>query len=158
MKPIELARQCADRLVAHDTASRALGIAVEIPAAGEAVARMVVAATMINGFGVCHGGYLFTLADTAFAFACNAYGRVTVAAGASIDFLRPAHVGDRLEARAVEQHRGRSQGIYDVIVCNQDGRRVAVFRGRAQATDRPLPGEAETALNDTNQIENAGKT
>jgi acyl-CoA thioesterase len=145
MKPVELARQCADRMVTHDAASRALGIAIEIPAAGEAIARMEVATTMINGFGVCHGGYLFTLADTAFAFACNAYGRVAVAAGASIDFLRPAHVGDRLEARAVEQHRGRSQGIYDVIVHNQEGRRVAVFRGRAQVTDRSLPGDAPTA-------------
>jgi acyl-CoA thioesterase len=155
---IELARQYADRMVAHDAASRALGIAIEIPAAGEAVARMEVVGTMINGFGVCHGGYLFTLADTAFAFACNAYGRVAVAAGASIEFLRPVEVGERLEAHAVEQHRGRTRGIYDVTIRDQDGRRVALFRGRAQATDRPLPADAVSPENDTDQIENAEKT
>lgn len=141
MNAIELARHCADRMLAHDEASRALGIEIEIPAPGEAIARCEVTAAMINGFGVCHGGYLFTLADSAFAFACNAYGRVTVAAGASIDFLRPVHAGDRLEAVAGERHRGRRQGIYDVVVRNRAGDTVALFRGRAQATDRPLPGD-----------------
>lgn len=142
MTDLELARQCADRMYAHDEASRALGIEIEIPAPGEAVARFRVTPAMVNGFGVCHGGYLFTLADTAFAFACNAYGPVTVAAGASIDFLRPAHAGDRLQAHAREQQRGRRHGIYDVVVQNQDGRTVALFRGRAQVTDRPPPAVA----------------
>lgn len=155
MNAIELARQCAERLYANDEASQALGIQIEIPAPGEAVARLEVTPSMVNGFGICHGGYLFTLADTAFAFACNAYGRVTLAAGASIDFLRPAHAGDRLEARAREQHRGRNHGIYDVIVSDQEGRAVAVFRGRAQATGRPLPGASG---NDTEQIESQKKT
>ena len=145
MNAIELARQCADRMLAHDEATRALGIEIAIPAPGHAIARVEVTAAMINGFGVCHGGYLFTLADTAFAFACNAYGRVTMAAGASIDFLRPVQAGDRLEASARELHRGRSQGIYDVIVRDQNGRTVALFRGRAQATERPLPGDPESA-------------
>jgi acyl-CoA thioesterase len=145
MNDIELARQCADRMYAMDEASRALGITIEIPALGEAVARLEVTATMINGLGVCHGGYLFTLADTAFAFACNAYGQVTVAAGASIDFLRPVQVGDRLEAVACEQHRGRRRGIYDVLVRDQEGRKVAVFRGRAHETDRPLPRTEEAS-------------
>ena len=149
MNAIELARQCAERMYAVDEASRALGIRIEIPAPGEAIARLEVSATMINGFGVCHGGYLFALADTAFAFACNAYGQVTVAAGASIDFLRPVHAGDRLEAVASEQHRGRRRGLYDVIVRDQHGRKVAVFRGRAQATDRPLPATADAGKNDT---------
>lgn len=148
MDAIELARHSADRMVAHDEATRALGIRIEIPAPGEAIARFEVTAAMINGFGLCHGGYVFTLADTAFAFACNAYGRVTVAAGAAIEFLRPVYAGDRLEASACEQHRGRRQGIYDVVVRNQDGRSVAVFRGRAQATDRPLPGAADAGRND----------
>ena len=142
MNDIELARQCADRMYAHDEASRALGIEIEIPAPGEAFARLVVSPAMVNGFGVCHGGYLFTLADTAFAFACNAYGRVTVAAGASIDFVRPAHAGDRLEAHALERHRGRNHGVYDVVLRNQGGRTVALFRGRAQVTDRVSPGDA----------------
>jgi acyl-CoA thioesterase len=162
MDAIELARHSADRMVAHDEALRALGIEIDIPAPGEAIARLEVTAAMINGFGICHGGFVFTLADTAFAFACNAYGQVTVAAGASIDFLRPAYAGDRLEASACEQHRGRRHGIYDVVVRNQDGRKVAVFRGRAQTTDRPLPGEAgpagHDAGNDTDRIENPEKT
>lgn len=145
MNDIQIARQCADRMYAMDQASRALGITIEIPALGEAVARVEVTATMINGLGVCHGGYLFTLADTAFAFACNAYGQVTVAAGASIDFLRPVHAGDRLEAFASEQYKGRRRGIYDVIVRDQQGRKVAVFRGRAQATERPLPAALDEA-------------
>lgn len=152
MNAIELARDCAQRMYLNDTASRELGITIDVPAAGEALARLTVTPEMVNGFGVCHGGYLFTLADTAFAFACNAYGRVTVAAAASIEFLRPVHVGDRLEAHARELHRGRSYGIYDVMVRDQESRTVAAFRGRAQATDRPLPGRP-TCESDTESIE-----
>jgi acyl-CoA thioesterase len=89
---------------------------------------------MINGFAVCHGGHIFALADTAFAFACNAYNQVTFAAGASIDFLRPARVGDKLLAVATERHRGGRSGIYDVSVSNQDDEEIAVFSGRSVAT------------------------
>lgn len=140
----DIARQCARQMLAKDEASRALGIAIDIPKPGVAIARLEVRSAMINGFGVCHGGYLFTLADTAFAFACNAYGGVNVAVAASIDFLRPVRVGDRLVAEARERHRGRTQGIYDVVVRNQDGRTVALFRGRSQVSDRPPPEAAET--------------
>lgn len=138
MTSIDLARQCAERMLADDDASRTLGITIEIPAAGTAIAHMEVTAAMLNGFDICHGGYLFTLADTAFAFACNAYDRVTVAAGACVDFLRPVHVGERLAAEATERHRGRKHGVYDVTVRDQEGRTVAIFRGRAHATGRPL--------------------
>lgn len=136
-----VARQCAERMYENDAASRLLGIRIEVEEAGQAVATLEIGENMINGFGVCHGGYLFTLADTAFAFACNGHNRVTFAAGASIDFLRPARLGDTLVAKARERHRGRVTGIYDVVVRNQDGKTVAIFRGRSHRTEeRVLPG------------------
>ena len=125
-----------------DAASRRLGISVEVTCAGQAEARVEVAADMINGFDVCHGGYIFTLADTAFAFACNAYDELTYAGGASIDFLRPVRVGDMLVAVATERHRGGRSGVYDVTVSNQNGEEVAVFTGRSVATrETILSGE-----------------
>lgn len=139
MNDVDKARRCAEAMWTKDEASRALGIEIEVAAPGSVSATMQVRADMVNGHDVCHGGYLFTLADTAFAFACNAYGKVTVAAGASIDFLRPAKSGDRLTAVAAERHRGGRAGIYDVAVTNQAGETVALFRGRSHATDRPLP-------------------
>lgn len=138
MTTTETALHCRDRMYSCDSASRGLGIDVEIPRAGCAVATMVVAENMINGLGVCHGGYIFTLADTAFAFACNAYDDVTVAAGATVDFLRPARAGDTLTATASESYRGRRNGVYDVTVTNQDGQQIAAFRGRSHATGRPM--------------------
>ena len=106
MNDLEKARRCAQVMSANDSASKALGIEIEIPDAGSAIARMTVSEAMLNGFAVCHGGHIFALADTAFAFACNAYDRLTLAAGASIDFLRPVHAGDALVATAVERQRG----------------------------------------------------
>jgi acyl-CoA thioesterase len=134
----ETAQRSADAMWANDAASQALGIAIDVTGAGTVSARMEVRRDMINGHDVCHGGYLFTLADTAFAFACNAYGRVTLAAGASIEFLRPAKQGDVLTASACERYRGQRTGIYDVRIMNQAGEVVAVFRGRSHTTDRPL--------------------
>ncbi len=125
-------------MYAADEASRALGISVDVPETGSAVAAMRVRADMVNGFDVCHGGLIFALADTAFAFACNAYDRLSVAAAASIEFLRPAKLGDRLVATAREEHRGRHSGVYSVRVENQDGRTVALFRGRSASRDRPI--------------------
>ncbi len=138
MNELELAQRCADAMWAADRASQELGIVIEVTAPGEVCASMDVQADMLNGHDVCHGGYLFTLADTAFAFACNAYDRVTLAAAASIDFLRPAKLGDRLSAAATERHRGRRTGLYDVIITDQQGRTIAIFRGRSHATDEPL--------------------
>lgn len=139
---LELARACADHMFAADPASQNLGIEIHIPAAGHATAKMAVTPAMSNGHDVCHGGYIFTLADTAFAFACNAYNQVSVAAGASIEYLAPARVGDQLTASAVERHRGRRSGTYDVEVHDQQQRLVAVFRGRAAILERPLlPGQ-----------------
>ena len=131
MNDLELARACAEKMYADDHASRALGIEIEIPEPGTAVASMTVRKDMVNGFDICHGGMVFTLADTAFAFACNAYDEVTVAGAASIDFLRPVFLGDELKAVALEEHRGRRGGVYAVEVVNQHGEFVALFRGRA---------------------------
>ncbi|HEX9853099.1 MAG TPA: hydroxyphenylacetyl-CoA thioesterase PaaI [Woeseiaceae bacterium] len=141
----ELAQLCADRMYRSDQASQDLGIEITVTAPGKVSARMSVRPSMLNGFAICHGGYIFTLADTAFAFACNAYDDLTVAAGASIEFLRPAKDGDRLHAAATELSRSGRSGIYDVAVRNQDHTLIAVLRGRAHATGkRLLVGESDT--------------
>jgi len=137
MNESERALRCADAMYTKDAASQALGIRVEVARAGVAVARMTVRDDMVNGFDVCHGGLVFTLADTAFAFACNGYDRVTYAAAASIDFLRPAQRGDELLATAREDYRGTRSGFYTVDVRNQRDELVAMFRGRAADTGEP---------------------
>jgi acyl-CoA thioesterase len=129
-------------MYAGDSASQGLGIKIGAIAAGRAEARFVVTALMLNGQGYCHGGMIFTLADSAFAFACNSYNDVSVAAAASIDFVRPAKEGDVLTATAAERKRGRQTGIYDVEVSNQRGEAVALFRGRSFATGVPLLARA----------------
>ena len=139
------ARACARLMFESDHASRSLGMKITIPAPGEAVAVMTVTDEMLNGHAVCHGGFIFALADSAFAFACNAYDDVTLAGGASIDFLRPAKLGETLTANAAERQRGKRVGVYDVVVENSEGRTVALFRGRAVASGRPLlPGDRAT--------------
>jgi acyl-CoA thioesterase len=138
MNDLEVAKKCADAMYERDAASRRLGISINVTGVGRAEARVEVTPNMINGFDVCHGGYIFTLADTAFAFACNAYDKVTYAGGASIDFLRPVRAGDELVAVAKERHRGARSGVYDVAVSNQDGEEVAVFTGRSVTTRASL--------------------
>jgi len=133
-----IAQQCAKKMYADDQASQDLGIQIDVKVPGCAEARMEVRPDMLNGHDVCHGGLIFTLADTAFAFACNTYDKVTMAAGASIEFLRPAKLGDQLTATATEQHRGGRSGIYDVVVTNQGDVEVAIFRGRSHMTSKPL--------------------
>jgi acyl-CoA thioesterase len=138
MNEMDIAQKCRDTMWSNDLASQDLGIEVEVTAPGKAVATLSVAKNMVNGHDICHGGFIFTLADTAFAFACNTYNRVTVAAGASIEFVRPGRLGDRLTARASEAHRGGRTGIYDITVSNQDDELIAIFRGRSYATREPL--------------------
>jgi acyl-CoA thioesterase len=138
MDALERARACADRMYANDTASRALGIEIEIPEPGSAIASMTVRPDMTNGFDLCHGGLIFTLADTAFAFACNAYDDVTVAGSGTVEFLRPTYEGDTLRAVALEEHRGKRSGVYAVEVINQRDEFVALFRGRAVARGQSL--------------------
>lgn len=127
-----LARRCADRLYDDDVASRSLGITIDDVAPGQATARMRVTGTMVNGHGIAHGGFVFLLADTAFAFACNTYGATTVAREGWITFLRPVHAGDELVAVAIERHRERPNGIYDVSVRRPSGEVVAEFRGHSR--------------------------
>jgi acyl-CoA thioesterase len=138
MEATETAKRCAEAMYANDAASKALGIRVDIPEAGRAIARMTVREDMVNGFDVCHGGLLFTLADTAFAFACNGYDNLTFAAAASIDFLRPVRLGDELRALAREDYRGSKSGFYTVEVRNQGDEVVAVFRGRSASRGERL--------------------
>ena len=131
MDELKRAQACADRMYDRDRASQALGIDIDIPEPGTAVATMRVRDDMVNGFDMCHGGLVFTLADTAFAFACNAYDDLTVAGSATIEFLRPAYKDDVLRAVALEEHRGTRRGLYAVEVVNQHGEFVALFRGRS---------------------------
>ena len=138
MAEAETAKQCAATMRANDRASSMLGISVDVVEAGRAKATMTVRDDMVNGFDVCHGGLLFTLADTAFAFACNTYDAMSFAASAQIEFIRPASLGDQLLAEAREDHRGRRSGFYSVRVTNQDGALVALFRGRSVGTGEPV--------------------
>ena len=118
-------------MYAEDQASRSLGIVIEDVAPGQATARMRVAAAMVNGHAIAHGGYIFLLADTAFAFACNTYGP-TVAGAAEIVFVQPATEGEELVAEAKERVRFGQNGIYDVTVRNSTGEVVAEFRGHSR--------------------------
>ncbi|MGA5699901.1 hydroxyphenylacetyl-CoA thioesterase PaaI [Peterkaempfera bronchialis] len=122
----------AEAMFAGDEASRGLGIEVLEYGEGTAELRMTVSPAMVNGHGTAHGGYLFLFADTAFACACNSHGPVTVAAGADIDFVAPAHEGDVLLATARERTRFGRSGIYDVTILRGD-EVIAEFRGRSRS-------------------------
>ena len=129
-----LAELCAQALLAGDEASRNLGMRLEEVKPGAARLRMRVRQDMVNGHGTCHGGVVFALADSAFAVACNTYNAVTVAAAASIDFLAAARVDDELTAQARELWRSKRNGIYEIVVSNQRGEPIALFRGRSHST------------------------
>lgn len=132
MTPDEIARRCADIMWPDDHAARGLGIEIAAVGAGTATLRMTVRQDMVNGHGTCHGGFIFTLADSAFAYACNSFNHYAVAAGVDINFLAPAHIGDVLSAVAHARHQGGRSGVYDIEVSNAaSGKLVAVFRGRA---------------------------
>jgi acyl-CoA thioesterase len=122
----------------RDTASRSLGMDLVEAGIGQARVRMTVTAAMVNGHRIAHGGYVFLLADTAFACACNSHGPVTVAAGADICFVRPVSEGDVLEAYAVERSVSGRSGIYDVTV-TRGGDVVAEFRGRSRVISPGRP-------------------
>ncbi len=136
------ARSVADALYAQDSASPALGIEIADVGPGRASVTMTVRADMTNGHEVCHGGLIFTLADTAMAFASNSHNEEALAAAASIDFMNPAPVGAQLTATAIEQSsRGRS-AIYDVTVTDDDGATIALFRGRTRRMGTPIVEDA----------------
>jgi acyl-CoA thioesterase len=138
MSSEQLAAACAEAMYAADEASRRLGITVDGVAPGRATARMLVTDAMINGHGICHGGYVFLLADTAFAFACNTYDAVTLAAGCDIVFVSSARSGDELVAEARERIRFGRSGVYDVTVRGQDESTVAEFRGLSRTVGDSL--------------------
>lgn len=133
LMPNELARACADAMWAEDLASPALGMRLDHVAPGSATMSMTVGPTMVNGHGMCHGGFIFALADSAFAFACNTYGERVVASGATISFLRPAKLGMRLTATAHERARAGRSGVYDISVTDEAGHVIAEFRGQSRS-------------------------
>lgn len=130
--PTELAARVGEAMFAVDAASKDF-MQMELVACepGRAVMRMQVRAPMLNGHKICHGGLIFTLADSTFAFACNSHNKVSVAAGCSIEFLKPAHEGDVLSCEGVERVLQGRHGIYDMKVTNQRGEVVAMFRGKS---------------------------
>jgi acyl-CoA thioesterase len=136
-----LAERAVQATYEPDRASQALGMRIVAIAPKACAVTMTVQPDMVNGFATCHGGLIFTLADSAFAFACNSGGETTVAAAASIDFLAAARVGDELTASARELWHGGRSGIYEVIVTNQTGAQIALFRGRSH---RVGSGRVET--------------
>ncbi len=119
------------QLYARDPASQALGIALLEIRPGYARMRMTVRPDMVNGHDLCHGGLIFTLADSTFAFACNSHNHATVAQGASIEFLASGRLGDLLTAEGIERQATGRTGVYDIAVTNQDGRTIALFRGKS---------------------------
>lgn len=136
-----LAEACTAAMWADDKASQAMGMVIESVAPGRAVLSMPVREDMVNGHAICHGGHIFTLADSAFAFACNSENFNTVAAGARIEFLAPGKLGDQLTAVAEQRHQGGRTGVYDVVVTNQDGDRLALFRGNSHRIGGALVDE-----------------
>lgn len=143
MTPQELAEASTAALWNGDSASQRLGMVLESVAPGEATLSMVVTEAMSNGHGTCHGGYIFTFADSAFAFACNTYNQRVVGQHCSITYLMPVRLGDRLTAEARETSRLGRSGIYDIRITNQDGAHVAEFRGHSRTvkgTHLPVEG------------------
>jgi acyl-CoA thioesterase len=129
----EIARRSADAMWAEDKASQALGMSIEAIGPGHAVLAMTVGPTMVNGHGLCHGGYIFTLADSAFAFACNSHGQRCVAQQCQITYVAPGRLGMRLVATAQERHRAERSGIYDITVRDDaSGTVIAEFRGHSR--------------------------
>ena len=123
----------AEHMFAADAASRGLGMSIGRVGEGTATLTMTVRDDMLNGHAICHGGFITTLADSAFAFACNSGNVVTVASGLSVEFLAPAHRGDVLTASAVEVSRSGRSGVYDMVVTNQHGACIALVRGRSHS-------------------------
>jgi acyl-CoA thioesterase len=132
LSPQELAEACAEAMWSSDSTSQRLGMKIEAVAPGAATLSMEITDVMLNGHGVAHGGFVFALSDSAFAFACNGYNQRVVGHQASITYVAPSRLGDRLTAVAQEVFRAGRNGIYDVSVTNDRGERVAEFRGHSR--------------------------
>ena len=139
-----LAERVAAAMFARDPASRGLGMRIESVGPGRAELSMTVRADMLNGHGICHGGFIFLLADSTFAFACNSYNRNTVAQGCSIDYIAPAYEGDLLRATGIERSRSGRTGVYDIEVRDPRGRTIALFRGKSYRIDGYVVEESPT--------------
>lgn len=139
---ILLAEQTAEAMYRRDSALRLIGIRIKAIRPGYSLMAMSVRPDMTNGHHICHGGYLFTLADTAFAYACNSYNRNTVASACHIDFLTPACEGEELEAECVERSLSGRTGVYDTTIRNHSGQVIALFRGKSYR----IAGEVITGL------------
>ena len=126
-----LADATAEAMYSRDRAAQALGIKIVRVQPGASLLTMTVRSDMVNGHHICHGGMIFSLADTAFAYACNSYNKNTVASACHIDFLAPAKEGETLEAEAVEQSAAGRTGVYDITVRNNHGKTIALFRGKS---------------------------
>jgi len=139
LSPQQIAERVRDGMLADDRATQMMGIRIVEVAPGRAVAEMAVREDMLNGHDLCQGGFVTMLADTAFAYACNAYNEITVASGFTVDLIAPGHGGDVLTATCDEVNKAGRTGVYDVTVRNQRGERVAVFRGRSHtARGKPV--------------------
>ena len=134
----EKATRSAEVMWANDSASKSLGLVFKSVSPGRAVFALTVEERHTNGHNICHGGYIFTLADTAFAFACNSYNQVAVAQQNSITFVAPGQLGDTLTATAIEVNRAARSGVYDATVVNQNGDTIALFRGNSRALNKTL--------------------
>ncbi|MCI4665489.1 MAG: hydroxyphenylacetyl-CoA thioesterase PaaI [Neomegalonema sp.] len=141
-QPQALAEACAAAMWANDQACQKLGVRIDAVAPGKATLSMPLTDAMVNGHAIGHGGYIFALADSAFAYACNSYNQNTVAQHCSITYVAPARLGDRLTATAQEVSRSGRSGIYDVRVTNDAGETIAEFRGHSRTIAGRLVGEA----------------
>ena len=129
--PQQVAEATREAMLKDDHATKSLGIRIEAVGPGSCTASMTVRQDMLNGHAICHGGLITTLADSAFAFACNAYNEITVASGFDVNLLAAARLGDVLTAHAVEVSKAGRTGVYDIGVRNQRGEAIAAFRGRS---------------------------
>ena len=144
MTPQERAEKSVEAMFATDQASAGLGMAIASVGVGRATLTMKVRPDMLNGHGICHGGFIFTLADSAFAFACNSYNQLVVAQQNQITYLSPGRVDELLTASATETSKAGRSGIYDVTVTGEDGRIVALFRGLSRSVKGQHFPEEET--------------
>lgn len=145
MTPEQLASACSAEMHKTDYAAQGMGIRIEETRPGYARLSMTVRKDMLNGHGMCHGGFIFALSDTAFAHACNSYNRVTVASGCSIEYVAPGFLDDTLTAVAQERQRKGRTGVYDITVYNQNNEELAFFRGKSYQIKGTLLPEDEHA-------------
>ncbi|MGB3245696.1 MAG: hydroxyphenylacetyl-CoA thioesterase PaaI [Sulfitobacter sp.] len=133
MTPQARAEKCAAIMLANDVASPGLGMVIDAVGPGTATMSMIVRPDMLNGHQICHGGFIFTLADSCFAFACNSYNQNTLAQQNQITYIAPGQPGERLTAQATEVSRTGRSGVYDVVVTGEEGHIVALFRGLSRS-------------------------